>query len=453
MNPIKTPLEMLFEQAGIPHMALGGDVAKQFAARVAKAISEYKRIHGVAPSAQEVEALNKHVNMLQYPTSGLRTGMSAGPRASYELATDPNLINPDTARDLFLTKMATDRTVKGTKLRPQTQDITNPQVMENIEGRQLSGKLADDMTNVESITPTADYLARQSTGIENEILGGGVLDSLKEGFAQKFGHYPNEDELNAIVAQFNPARHQYGEKGIGIMSERPPTARGMEDWRNAARTEGVEESYLTKRAGNYPKYIRDELAIQRGEVPLSAIKKPKKQRALQVEPTESYMEGDVPVNVYPTLKAEGGHITPNEMMHHLIAQGYEPQKLAAGGRPTLQELDAWTAAQVDPYDMKPKFQAYEPSFREAAADKIAPYLEKIGMTPARAYEQASTIVGHDMGTNPAYLSPTMVFDPVAPFQAVEELAQGKPVSAGLSLAAFAPIKTGSKILKAIKKTK
>lgn len=449
MNPIKTPLEMLFEQAGIPHMALGGDVAKQFAARVAKAISEYKRIHGVAPSAQEVEALNKHVNMLQYPTSGLRTGETAAPRAAYELGTDLNLINPDTARDEFLTKVTTGRTTKGTNLRPMAQDITDPSVIKNIETQQIERELPS------SITPSADFFAERSRAIENEALAGGALDDLKMDFVKKFGRYPDQDELNALIADYNIVRHQHGERGVGIMNDRPGTSRGMEAWRGEGRNEGIEESYLFKRPGNYPQYIQDELMLQRGELPTKALKEAKKRRGLNIQPEDISIDPETGavLKSYPTLKAEGGHITPNEMMHHLIAQGYEPQKLAAGGRPTLQELDAWTAAQVDPYDMKPKFQAYEPSFREAAADKIAPYLEKIGMTPARAYEQASTIVGHDMGTNPAYLSPTMVFDPVAPFQAVEELAQGKPVSAGLSLAAFAPIKTGSKILKAIKKTK
>lgn len=449
MNPIKTPLEMLFEQAGIPHMAIGGDVAKQFAARVAKAISEYKRIHGVAPSAQEVEALNKHVNMLQYPTSGLRSGPSAAPRAAYELGTDLNLINPDTARDEFLTKVTTGRTTKGTNLRPMAQDITDPSVVKNIETQQIERELPS------TITPSADFFAERSRAIENEALSGGALDDLKMDFVKKFGHYPDQDELNAIIADYNIVRHQHGERGVGIMNDRPGTARGMEAWRGEGRNEGIEESYLYKRPGNYPQYIQDELMIERGELPTKALKEAKKRRALEIQPEDISIDPETGavLKSYPTMKAEGGHITPNEMMHHLIAQGYEPQRLAGGGRPGIQELDQWVASQNDPYDMKPKFQAYEPSFREAAADKIAPYLEKIGMSPARAYEQASTIVGHDMGTNPAYLSPTMLFDPVAPFQAVEELSQGKPLSAGLSLAAFAPIKTGSKLIKALKKTK
>lgn len=326
MNPIKTPLEMLYEQVGIPHMAVGGDAAKQFAARVAKAIAEYKRLNGVAPSAQEISGLEKHVAGLSYPTSGLRSGMSAAPRASYELATDPNLINPDLARDPFLTKMLTGRTTKGTNLRPLAQDITDPSVIKNIETKQIERELPS------SITPSADYFAKRSQAIENEALSGGSLDILKESFAKKFGRYPNEDELNAVIAEFNPSRHQYGEKGIGIMSERPPTAKGMEDWRNAARNEGVEESYLFKRQGNYPQYIQDELSIQRGELPTTLVKDAKKIKATEAEPVSIYIDPEtgLPVKVYPTMKAEGGHISPAEMQHLMIVLGHEPQKFAKG---------------------------------------------------------------------------------------------------------------------------
>lgn len=451
MNPIKTPQEMLAEMAGIPRMAGGSAVAGQFDKAIAAAIAKYKQLNKRAPSAQEVEQLKSHVQGLSSPTSPvLRSGMSAQPRASYELATDPNLINPDTARDPFLTKMLTGRTTKGTNLRPLAQDISDPSVVKNIEAQQMAGALDEVIPGAsrgQSTTPSADYFAQQSSAIENEALSGGTFDKLKQEFVKKNGRYPEADELDAMIAEFNPARHQYGEQGIGIMSQRPPTAKGMSDFRNAARNEGVEESYLTKRQGNYPQYIQDELTIQRGEVPTSALKEAKKKRASGIEPTDFYVdeEGNL-VKVYPTMKAEGGQITPEEMRHMMMVNGQTPEKFAAGGRPGIKELDEWTASQQDPYDFAPKFQAYEPGMREAITDKIAPYLEKIGMEPRRAYEQASTITGRD-----TLMSPATIFDPIAPFEAAEELVKGNPLSAGLTLAGFIP--GAAAATKAIKKTK
>jgi hypothetical protein len=42
------------------------------------------------------------------------------------------------------------------------------------------------------------------------------------------------------------------------------------------------------------------------------------------------MEGDVPVNVYPAVKKEGGHITPDQMLHMMLAYGHTPQKFKEG---------------------------------------------------------------------------------------------------------------------------
>jgi hypothetical protein len=223
----------------------------------------------------------------------------------------------------------------------------------------------------------------------------------------------------------------------------------MEDWRNAARNEGIQESALEKPPADYPKYLKNELAIQRGELPSIAIPK-KKKSSSNVEPTDFYIddEGNL-VKVFPTMKAEGGQITPEEMMHQMILAGQEPQRFAAGGRPGIKELDAWTASQKDPYDFAPKMQAYEPGFRERATDAIAPYLEKIGMEPRRAYEQASAITGRD-----TLMSPATIFDPIAPFEAAQESGQGNLVNAGLTMAGFIPgAAAAAKVIKKTKKRK
>lgn len=412
---------------------------------IKKAIGNFRAIHGRTPNAAEMAQLEKQALTFTQPTSGLRTGMSAAPRASFELGTDLNLINPDTARDPFLTKMTTGRTTKGTNLRPIAQDVSDPSVIKNIEAQQMGGQLDELIPGASqgSVTPSADYFAEVSQNIENSALQGGAMDKLKKAFYDKQGRYPDEDELNAIVAEFNPARHQYGEQGIGIMSQRPPTAKGMTDWRNAARNEGIEESYLTKRQGNYPQYIQDELTIQRGEVPTSALKD-KKKRYKEVAPIDFYIdENGNPVKIYPTMKAEGGQITPRDMLAQMIVNQVTPQKFAAGGRPGIEELDEWTLSQKDPYDFSPKMQAYNPGTREKITDAIVPYLEKIGMAPRRAYEQASNITGFQGGMEPKSfnaktgIGPTMFLDPIAPFEAAEEFKRGD-VLGGLLSASILP---------------
>jgi hypothetical protein len=413
-----------------------------------KAINNFKAINSRVPTAQEMAQLEQQANRFSSPTSPiLRSGQSAAPRASYELATDLNLVNPDTARDEFLTKMTTGRTTKGTNLRPMAQDISDPSVVKNIEGQQMAGQLDEAIpgaSQVGSTTPSADYFGEVSTNIENAALQGGAFDKLKQAFAQKFGRYPDADETNAMIAEFNPARHQYGAQGAGIMSERPPTAKGMTDWRNAARQEGIPETYLTERSAKYPDYIKDELELQRGILPAKAIKEAKKRRPKEVEPIDFYIdENGNPVKIYPTMKAEGGQITPRDMLAEMFVNKMVPQRFAGGGQPGIKELDEWTASQKDPYDMSPKFQAYEPGVRERATDAIAPYLEKIGMTPRRAREQAGVVTG-DMGsmdpqsiTAKTGLGPTMFLDPLAPFEAVEQFKRGD-VGSGLLSASILP---------------
>ena len=442
MNPIKTPQEMLAELAGIPHMA-GGRAVGQFDKAIASAVAKFKQLYGKSPSPQEMQALQSHVQSLSRPTSPvLRSGMSAQPRAAYELATDPNLINPDTARDAFLTKMQLDRTPKGTQLRPKTFDITDPNVTKNIEERQMAGLMDEDIPGAServSSTPSADYFGEVSTNLENSALARGAFDKLKQQFVKQYGRFPDADETNQLIADYNILRQQYGPKGKSIITERPPTAKGMKQYRAEARNEGIQESALEKPPSDYPQHLMDELTIQRGEIPTSGIKEAKKKRATDIEPTDFYVdeEGNL-VKVYPTMKADGGHITPEEMRHMMLVQGQTPQKFAAGGRPGIAELDQWTASQKDPYDMAPKFQAYEPGIRERATDAIAPYLEKIGMTPRRAREQAGVVTG-DVGsmdpqgfTGKTGVGPTMFLDPLAPFEAVEQFKRGDVLSGGLS---------------------
>ena len=68
LNPIKTPTQMMYEQAGIPHYGRGGDVVGQFANRIQDAIRKYTKAVGHPPSAEEVKQLEDHIRTLSQPT-------------------------------------------------------------------------------------------------------------------------------------------------------------------------------------------------------------------------------------------------------------------------------------------------------------------------------------------------------------------------------------------------
>lgn len=68
LNPIKTPTQMMYEQAGIPHYDRGG-VIGQFANRIQDAIRKYTKAVGHPPSAAEVKQLEDHIRSLSQPSA------------------------------------------------------------------------------------------------------------------------------------------------------------------------------------------------------------------------------------------------------------------------------------------------------------------------------------------------------------------------------------------------
>jgi len=69
LNPIKTPTQMMYEQANLPHYAKGGDVVGQFANRIQDAIRKYTKAVGKPPSAEEVKQLEDHIRSLSAPSA------------------------------------------------------------------------------------------------------------------------------------------------------------------------------------------------------------------------------------------------------------------------------------------------------------------------------------------------------------------------------------------------
>lgn len=314
MNLIKSPRELLFEYAGVPAMAAGGDLMKQFAGQIARALQQYKKIHGKDPDPADVQALREHVMSLGKKPE-IKTDPVTQARARHQLATDPNISStmaPDISRDPFLTQATTGRTVRGTYLRPKVQDIADPNVQKNIEMKQQAGELEDILP--ESITPSADYIGRMGTAIENQALAAGkdkpLIDKLKAAFYERYKRFPTDEEMEVIIAEFNPVRHQYGAKGTSIVGERPPTARGLEDWRQQARTEGIEEAYLIDSPRKYPKYLKDELEILQGRQPGTKVTPES-----MPNPNRISRKGGGPAEM-----------TADDMRVAMAVRGYEPGK-------------------------------------------------------------------------------------------------------------------------------
>lgn len=69
INPIKTPTQMMYEQANLPHYGKGGDVVGQFASRIQDAIRKYTKAVGHPPSAAEVQQLEDHIRSLSSPSA------------------------------------------------------------------------------------------------------------------------------------------------------------------------------------------------------------------------------------------------------------------------------------------------------------------------------------------------------------------------------------------------
>lgn len=70
LNPIKTPTQMMYEQANLPHYGGGGKtgVVEQFASRIQDAIRKYTKAVGHPPTAAEVQQLEDHIKSLSAPT-------------------------------------------------------------------------------------------------------------------------------------------------------------------------------------------------------------------------------------------------------------------------------------------------------------------------------------------------------------------------------------------------
>lgn len=356
MNPlIKTPQQMLLSKAGIPHLADGRSVGALTAGATQLLDTAVKKFIGVfkrPPNASEMDELTQHVRSFSAPqrpapnmerlsattpaqdmlvdASGNAYKPAMGPRglttpeqaAGYKVdpfgssaanfrarqgSYEPG-VQAFESRDPFLTEAMTGRAPTRTRQKPFTTNIDDLNANKAaLEEQGIYGNVAHVEPGgypAQSSTPSSDYFARMSASIENAKLPPDIMST----FRAKFGRNPNEDEVNAIIAHLNVARHDYTGKGAAVFGERPMPAGGgrptkaeqdqMAAWREQAQASGMSPTAITAKpaelARDYPQMTRE----------------------MQLGPDTGF--------------AHGGSTNPDYMRAEMAVHGHTPSKYASG---------------------------------------------------------------------------------------------------------------------------
>jgi len=361
---IKTPQQMLLSKAGIPHLADGRSVGALTAGAAQLLETAVKKFIGVfkrPPNASEMDELTQHVRSFSAPqrpapnmerlsattpaqdmlvdASGNAYKPAMGPRglttpeqaAGYKV--DPfgssaaNMrarqgsyepgVQAFESRDPFLTEAMTGRAPTRTRQKPFTTNLDDLNANKAaLEEQGIYGNVAKVEPGgypAQSSTPSSDYFARMSASIENAKLPPDIMST----FRAKFGRNPNEDEVNAIIAHLNVARHDYTGKGAAVFGERPMPAGGgrptkaeqdqMAAWREQAQASGMSPTAITSKpaelARDYPQMTRE----------------------MQLGPDTGF--------------AQGGSTNPDYMRAEMAVNGFTPSKYA-GGSTVTNEMDS-----------------------------------------------------------------------------------------------------------------
>jgi len=389
MNPIKTPRQMMMEMAGLPvQMAEGSTPKKKVAVDVvrsaAKAVKDYRRIYGKNPSPQEMDELRRAVWESQQVRSPIKSDPVTQARANFLMANDPNYVasspvtlggtsitrnfNPATSPDPFLYQTQFGRKPKGSWLPQESVNIDDPSVRAQIDAAQLSGDLEPGVSS--------EYFGDMARAIENYALRSGkepVLDQLKQDFVKKHGRYPDFDETNAMVAEYNVMRHQHGPMGPSVVTKRPGSRTGMQEWVSQARNEGLPESYVSSRPYNYSDRLKAELQIAKGETPARRVRTEEIEQAPEARDRGYHISYDEDGN--PSLVQnfrEGSLALPADQMRaDMAVAGYDPYENALEQRRLEQRAKAAKMANKEGLlskTMRRAMPLMAPGSVEAAAD-------------------------------------------------------------------------------------
>lgn len=374
MNPIKSPQEMLLEQAGIPHLAGGSSVSSLTAGAqqlIKQLVERATRLKGAPLDAQQMARIEEYAQSLSVPTSkGIPTNPARlagttpaqghlvdeagnayravqGPRGlttpeqakGYEIdpfgmsrgnfAARQELINnkpvslydpkvkPFETRDPFLTEAMTGRKPSGTRQKPFTVNVDDLAAQRaQLESKGIYGGHTGTEAGglpVQSTTPSADYFAQMSSSLENAALPANIRSTLRA----KLGREPTEDEVNAFIANLNVLGQNYTGQGTAAFGASRPFP-----------------------AGRPTKQQEAEIAAYRQNAIDSGIS-PSATQAGTAELKRDYPNLLQEREWGPEGHKAGGHMTPDEMRHMMIVQGHEPSYFKEGNSVLNRAKDAY----------------------------------------------------------------------------------------------------------------
>jgi hypothetical protein len=476
INLIKTPTQILYEQAGIPHLA-GGKAVPQLsagAAMLAKDLIKKAEAHFGRPlKPDEIAQIQFHASGMSKPTS---KGIPTNPARLAGTTPHPNLLVDEAGYGYRASPgpagLTTPEYAKGYIGDPFAMTPQNMKAREEayqLGTRQLKTKIGGDTfaslpTKLKVIDDRDPFLTEAMTGRK------------PSGTYQK-PFTTNIDDLVANKAALEQKGIYEGHSGTGAGDLPTQSTTPSADFfaERAAAIENAKlpmniRSLLREKLGREP--TQDEInkviadlnvvghdytgqgsAAFANERPFPKGRPTKEQEAeiaayrqnaidSGISPSALKARGTALENEYPSLARErewgpekktGGHISADDMRHMMMAHGHTPGHFKEGGSDTDWNQMIWehTKSHPDFYDTAPKFAPRTPDTSERIADVISSGMEKIGSTPLHARkqgEQVSDVL--DYGS--------MFVDPLAIPRGIYEVAHGEPVAGAMDIAFGAP---------------
>jgi hypothetical protein len=311
INPIKTPQEMLYEEANVPHFQFGGRALAAGAMQlVERAVKRYVQAHGKMPSESEIAQLEHEVSKLSSPTSSM-SGANVARMQKQEPHPDMFV---DTSGNYY------SQAPGGGMPTPRQRDYG----MSQLQGAPLEGeKFVRKPQMEQAFDPRDEFLTHAATGRSNaatrqaafnpEVTAENEANILsREDTGTELGGHPGQSvtPANDYIAQIADSLqaqgipHDYTGLGESVMGLRPQFPAGtltkaqkeeLEHWRELARDSGVPETAImapTSKIGKF-KALSEEMEMG-------------------APGPEASMGG----------YAQGGHLNKNDMLLEMGAYGH-----------------------------------------------------------------------------------------------------------------------------------
>lgn len=282
LNPFKTPMQMLYEQAGVPHLAGGGgreQMLKQFETAIKNAITKHRSATGRNPTTEEVTQLENYLLAGKNPALANAPQIMAPKRPqtmARTAAMEPNanklvdefgrpyapMIDPKTG------KLTTPERAQGFTVGNQFE--VNPQTRKARKGSYEKGydevarpdefvQVANvgrtsNRTNQRSTLPSTEELLAMQHNAENAVddLGSG-LGAVNKAPNETYGMAEGPTSASQIFADASGAieNEKLAEKGLGSLREQLVMALNPQTGEKVARPlkadiERARQSFLSR---------------------------------------------------------------------------------------------------------------------------------------------------------------------------------------------------------------